>query len=33
MYLREGKSFIKDHPHFLIVMESKHSGAEESGDI
>lgn len=26
--LEGGKKFIKDHPHFLIVMESKHSGAE-----
>ncbi|MEI7463122.1 MAG: FkbM family methyltransferase, partial [Candidatus Taylorbacteria bacterium] len=26
--LQGGKEFIRKHPHFLIVMESKHSGAE-----
>jgi len=24
--LEGGKQFLKDHPHFMIVMESKHSG-------
>ncbi|MCX6285768.1 MAG: FkbM family methyltransferase [Bacteroidetes bacterium] len=27
--LEGGKEFIRNHPHFLIVMESKHSGAEK----
>ncbi|MCX6282504.1 MAG: FkbM family methyltransferase [Bacteroidetes bacterium] len=26
--LQGGREFIKNHPHFLIVMESKHSGAD-----
>jgi len=26
--LEGGKNFLRNHPHFLIIMESKHSGAE-----